>query len=658
MKFYKTKLSMAVLIATTSFSYATTNESSEKLDLIDVVAENSGAKTKTNVVTTEDVNQSTETDLRGLLREEPSINFGGGNGNSQWLTVRGMAQDQVDFKVDNTYSDTQIFHHQGRFNLLDPSLIKQVSIQKGTGSASAGIGATSGQIVARTVDAKDLLKEDQHFGFKVNTGFATNKGYNEGGTVFGKYGNVDALFSGNWITNKNYKDGNGHTVNKSNLNQRALLGKIGVDLNENHRIVFSQRQEHSHGERNLREEFDFAQSDNSASNSPRYRITNENTSNIQYNGKNIGYVTNVDLNAYYKTVEREETDTDSTTKIITRGVNADFDSAIGENHMLKYGINWREQEGIPSSITVAGVGNQEKTDTDFYMEGIWGFGPITLTTGLRHAHFKFKDMIGKEVNDSNLNPSLGLIWEATNDLSFNASHNYATRSPRLYEPAIAGGSGRRGQDVIIANSDLKAERSRNTEIGFNYKLSDAVELNGSYFWQMINDVVAIRNTATSGYRELYNGGKLKNRGYEIGASYRYQGLILRAGVADSKPELYGEAVDANTLAMLIGRTWTASVAYRFERPNIEIGWRGRFVESEKGSPSRGSSSTDGEINRPGYGVNDFFVNWKPTGKDDLNINFALDNAFNKYYKSHSQRTGVNSLPEAGRNFRVSMNYTF
>ena len=159
-------------------------------------------------------------------------------------------------------------------------------------------------------------------------------------------------------------------------------------------------------------------------------------------------------------------------------------------------------------------------------------------------------------------------------------------------------------------------------------------------------------------RYLYNGGKLKNHGYELGATYRYQGLTLRAGVADSKPELYGNAVDANTTAMLIGRTWTTSVAYRFEQPNLEIGWRGRFVESEKGSPSRGSSSTSGEIHRPGYGVNDFFVNWKPTGKDDLNINFALDNAFNKYYKSHSQRTGINSLPETGRNFRVSANYTF
>ena len=703
MQFNLSTLSIAILAATSSFAYATQAEPT-KLDVIDVVAEHTGAKIKTNIVTTEDVNQSTETDLRGLLREEPSINFGGGNGNSQWLTVRGMSQDQVDFKVDNTYSDTQIFHHQGRFNLLDPSLIKRVNIQKGTGSASAGIGATSGQIVATTVDAKDLLKDGRDFGFKLNSGFSSNKGYSEGGSVYGRYGNVDALISGNWVTNKDYKGGNGYrnlsgsnVVQNSGLSQRGLLAKLGIDLNEDHRVVLSHRQEHSHGVRALREEFDFTNSYvsavknaklaagqtlssvyagegrrgseyyvldangryivNSANNDPRYRITNEDTTNIQYTGHNIGVISNLDVNAYYKTVERKETDSNSTTKVVTRGANINLDSALGDNHMLKYGINWREQQGTPDSVE-ANIHHQEKKDIGLYAEGIWGFGPVTLTTGLRHDYFKFHAMDGKEVTDGEFNPSAGIIWEVVDGLSLNASHNYATRSPRIYEVAVATGITRGAPDVISASNHLKAERSRNTEIGFNYRLSHAVELDGSYFWQTVNDVVALRTTAMKGIQELYNGGTLKNHGYELGASYKHNGFTVRAGVADSKPKLYGDAVDANTTAMLIGRTWSTSIAYRFAQPNLELGWRGRFVESEKGSPSRGSSPSSEEINRPGYGVSDFFVNWKPTGKDDLNVNFALDNAFNKYYKSHSQRTGANALPEAGRNFRMNVNYTF
>lgn len=466
------------------------------------------------------------------------------------------------------------------------------------------------------------------------------------------------MFSGNWIDNREYKDGNNQIVNKSGLGQRALLSKIGVDLNENHRIVFSHRQERYYGERNLREEFDFAQSDNDANNQPRYRVTTEDTSNLQYLGKNLGWISQVDFNVYYKEAERKETDTDSTTKITTSGANLNLDNAIGENHLIKYGVNWREQAAKPNSFAYDNIVKQRKEDVGVYAEGIWGFGSVTLTTGLRYDYFRFTAMDNKKADDGAFNPSVGLIWEASPDLSFNVSHNYATRSPRLYEPAIAGGAGRSGKNVISVADDIKAERSRNTEIGFNYQLSDQLSLSGSYFWQTIDDVVALRETGVRGVQELYNGGKLKNHGYEFSAAYRHGGLTLRAGVADSKPELDGSAVDANTLAMLIGRTWTLSTSYQFEQPNIEIGWRGRFVESEKGVPTRGANTSTEEVNRPGYGVSDFFVNWKPFNRDDVNINFALDNAFNKYYKSHSQRTGINSLPETGRNFRMSVNYTF
>ena len=74
---------------------------------------------------------------------------------------------------------------------------------------------------------------------------------------------------------------------------------------------------------------------------------------------------------------------------------------------------------------------------------------------------------------------------------------------------------------------------------------------------------------------------------------------------------------------------------------------------------RGSGGSN--VNRPGYGVNDIYANWKPTGKDDLNINLSVNNVGNKLYKPHSQRSSsVNgsSLPETGRDFRLGVNYRF
>ena len=59
--------------------------------------------------------------------------------------------------------------------------------------------------------------------------------------------------------------------------------------------------------------------------------------------------------------------------------------------------------------------------------------------------------------------------------------------------------------------------------------------------------------------------------------------------------------------------------------------------------------------KPSYGVTDIIANWKPFGKDKMNVNFAINNIANKNYIPHAQRS---DLPGAGREYRVALNYTF
>ena len=55
-----------------------------------VRADRQGMKVKTNVVTNQLKDESTETDLRGLFKDEPAIAIGGGNGTSQYMFIRNM----------------------------------------------------------------------------------------------------------------------------------------------------------------------------------------------------------------------------------------------------------------------------------------------------------------------------------------------------------------------------------------------------------------------------------------------------------------------------------------------------------------------------------------------------------------------------------------
>jgi hypothetical protein len=675
------RLSLLSLTLAASFAHAE-NEAKDNvvLDTVTVKGDRQGSKIKTNIVTLRQKDESTATDLRELLKEEPAIDFGGGNGSSQFLTLRGMGQNSVDIKVDNASSDSQMLYHQGRF-IIDPALVKIVSVQKGAGSASAGIGATNGAIITKTVDAQDLLKGlDKNWGVRLSSGYASNDGVNYGASVFGKAGNFDGLFSYSRNDEKDYEPGKGYThsnggktVPFSALDKRSYLAKIGANFGD-HRLVLSHMNDQHRGIRTVREEF--TATDNPRltleRQAPTYRETSLSNTNLAWTANNLGFVEKLDANAYLMKNERYSADDSkngyagnlpgpNTTVIETKGANFNLDSRIGENTLIKYGVNYRHQEIKPQVFFSAALSNPKKSDAGIYAEAIHDIGDFTLTGGLRYDHFDIKTHDGKSVSDGTVNPSFGVIWQPHEYWSFSASHNYASRSPRLYDALRQ--HGRRNAITSIADG-TKAERARNTEIGFNYNNGNFAA-NGSYFWQKIKDAVAgpqqrhdAAGNPIAGVREIVNAGYIKNQGYELGASYRTGGLMAKVGVSHSKPRIYDthpeNLLSANPeFAVQTGRTWTTSLSYRFQNPDLEIGWRGRYLQKASGSVL---VRDKGEVKRKGYGVNDVFANWKPLGKDTLNVNFAVNNVFNKFYYPHSQRG--ETLPGIGRDVRLGVNYRF
>lgn len=675
------RFSLLSLALAAGFAHAE-NEAKESvtLDTVTVKGDRQGSKIKTNIVTLQQKDENTATDLRGLLKDEPAIDFGGGNGSSQFLTLRGMGQNSVDIKVDNAYSDSQMLYHQGRF-IIDPALVKIVSVQKGAGSASAGIGATNGAIITKTVDAEDLLKGlDKNWGVRLNSGYASNDGVSYGASVFGKASNFDGLFSYSRNDEKDYKPGKGYTnsnggktVPYSGLDKRSYLAKIGATFGD-HRLVLSHMNDQHRGIRTVREEFTSTNDPRLtlARQAPTYRETSLSNTNLAWTANNLGFVEKLDANAYIMKNERYSADDSkngyagnlpgpNTTVIETKGANFNLDSRIGENTLIKYGVNYRHQEIKPPVFFNPALSNPKKSDAGIYAEAIHDIGDFTLTGGLRYDHFDIKTHDGKSVSDGTVNPSFGVIWQPHEHWNLSASHNYASRSPRLYDAMRQ--HGRRNAITSIADG-TKAERARNTEIGFNYNNGNFAA-NGSYFWQKIKDAVAgpqqrhdAAGNPIAGVREIVNAGYIKNHGYELGASYRTGGLLAKVGVSHSKPRIYDthpeNLLSANPeFAVQTGRTWTTSLSYRFQNPNLEIGWRGRYLQKASGSVL---VRDKGEVKRKGYGVNDIFANWKPLGKDTLNVNFAVNNVFNKFYYPHSQRG--ETLPGIGRDVRLSVNYRF
>ncbi|STZ08107.1 Brucella heme uptake protein A [Moraxella caprae] len=729
---------------TATVAMANTAESGPTVDLGRevITIDRQGTKVKTNVVTLQEKDESTATGLRELLKSEPAIDFSGGNGTSSYLTIRGMGQNSVDVKVDNAYSDSQILYHQGR-HMLDPSLVKIVSVQKGAGSASAGIGATNGAIVAKTLDAHDLLKDsDKDWGVKVNAGYSSNDEHSYGVTGFGKADNFDFLVSYNEASQDNYKPGKktgqkdsatapgkyrspytastnpapasecAYRTKKDGtitdtfckdpnhpsdevafqaMDKESYLIKAGYNLGE-HRFVLSHFNTTNKGMRNVREEFDWVVIPGELDTSTKVKLDKEGNpkagainygghrklsmqnTNLEYKGK-AGLLGEAEANVYFMKNERKSgndkfsgyagnVDAPNDTSVKTTGANLGFDKYINDDTLFKYGANYRHQETTPNRAHNDKLQTTEKDDIGVYGEIIGNIGNFTLTGGMRYDHFDYTSVSGKKVSDGAFNPSVGIIWQATPDLSFNAVHNYATRSPRLVDALLSSGS--RAADIA---DGTKAEQAKNTEIGFNYNNGN-LSVDGTYFWQEVDNLLTsgTRHRLGDKHNTIFNVGFAKNKGYEINTRYRWNGLTARLGVAESDPEYHsGNNAEGNPIRFdnrefgsTIGRTWTAGLAYRFANPNLEIGVNHRKVDDVKGqsaymTPISGSRGNNLNLIKYGYDVTDIYANWKPFNNDKLNVNFAVNNVGDEFYYSHS---AINGLPGAGREYRVGVNFTY
>ncbi|MFC3874313.1 TonB-dependent receptor [Neisseria musculi] len=685
------RLSVLALALASGFAYADTEQA--ELNTVRVV----GTAVPTRISRAQ-LDKEVATDLKQVMKDQIGINVGAGNGVAQYYSIRGQGEDNINLDVDNTSQSNKIFHHQSRFQ-LDPASVKTISVEKGTGSASAGIGATGGTVKVTTVDAKDLLLDGKPFGFKLGSTVSSNKGWSGNAAAYMYQNGFDALAAVNYLHNDDYKDGSGLKNTGSKLKQRSYLAKLGYDFNENHGIRLSYRQEDQKGSRTDKAEFmninNFVSTGNgSQSKYKGFEGTEqkEETFNLAYRGRDVGFLSKIDANIFqiktddYKPPKGAPNDNEKSSRLElsqskASGANLNLASELWNRHTLKYGVNYRRESSRPSDksawLNILGLydrQDEKKTDYGMYIEGIWDWAPVTLTTGLRYDHFKFDSANRQSVSGGQFNPSAGVIWDVTPTFSLLGTLNQASRSPRLNEVLLANERAGAAADV---DAGLKAETARRAEVGFRWR-NDNFSVAGSLFQQNIKDVIAYQwagisnSTGTINSRgRIFNGGRLKNHGYELDAVYRNGGLTARAGVSYVKPKIGGTLYDGSKLIDAdnyessfyfwnTGRQWLTSLAYRFAHPNLEIGWRGRYAQ--RVAYTSGSRAPYNKGHKAGYGVHDIFANWKPTGKDNLNINAGINNIGDKKYRSHGQRFSNDptriSFYERGREYVLGVNYRF
>lgn len=607
------------------------------------------------VIDAEELERRAPQDLRDILRDIPGVSFSGGpRAGLLTPTIRGMGDERVVLRVDNTRQNYQVGHKARSF--IEPDLLKQVEVLRGPGSTMFGSGAIGGVVNMTTKDAADLLKPGQKAGAQTRYSWASNPNeHHASATAYAKPGDeLDVLASVTHRNQGNLEDGSGTKLVDSGDNIVAGLFKLSLTPVPHHRIT--------------------AQADRYTSNTT-IPLTADSSSNgapvntadrdLVRTAYALHYVYDDPTDKLFNlraTLYRNETQLDDIRQSdrrlderdqTTEGVdiaNTSRFAVLGGNHALTYGVERYEdrQTGRRNGASTPGWYPDATMDiTGGFVQDEIAFGPLTVTPGLRFDSFDLSAQGQRDRSDDAVSPKLAVAYQLTPWAQPYASYARAFRAPSL-TTMFNSGQHYPGNN-FIANPDLKAETAENFELGANLKWRDVLGAKDrltsklAAYHNSVDDYIeqTIGTTTTT----TRNIPKAHVRGIEAELAYDSLSWFgsVGASVIRGKNETDNTAINsipADQVSLTIG--------HRFAEWGVETGWRTALVAAQNRVVSGSGLASSG------YAVHDLFASWTPPQlEDSLRVDFAVDNLFDKYYRPHDT-----ALWEAGRNVKAGVTVKF
>lgn len=614
--------------------------------------------------------------LSDLLRDLPGVDVGGTHSINNRINIRGFQDENLDISLDGAkISNVNMFHHIGNL-LINPDILKKADIQVGTNSVVSG--SLGGSVAFETKDAKDLLQNGKEYGGRVQGNYNTNDSLGGSVSAFGKIGDkADLLLYHHYVNNSNWEDGNGLETMGAEGDIGNTLIKLGYDISDVQRIVFSYDRLKDEGDYSPRPNFGRAYNEARTGTyifptdytretiSLKHEVDLGDTLVLQttiYDNKNelkryekLNGVTAVrpPLNG----VAQTEGQLDGTVE--TKGITMKAQSHAllgGINNTFTYGGLYDEQT---SKVKWKGAkyGDDEEAKTSaLYVEDAVSFSNgLTLTPGIRYNHYEL-DGIFANINDDKMTYGLSAEYAVNENLTLLASATTLYKGAEMVD-VLAG-----TRTSAFANSNLKSETGLNKEVGFKYQVkntmgADALGFSFKYFNTDIDDYIVSNPTNSV----LTNGGDLELRGFETSFGFQkgaFNALVTYAH-SDSKFKSSGDPLEEQP-----GDSLSVGLDYAFAK-NLTLSWDSLFAFDLDKRPA--STSTTRYLEKESYDVHDIAVKWKPQSVKGLTLIAGVDNIFDKTYVAH---TSINTAYymlgswasasdyEPGRNVKLSFSYEF
>ena len=622
---------------------------------------------------TERLQREQAKNVRDVLGRDANVDVGGGVRQGQRLYLRGIEGSNVNVTVDGARQGQNLYNHRGGLGNVDPDILKQVEIRPGPPAADDGHGALGGSVRMETVDAQDLLSSGQRLGARLRAGYSSaDKGRLGSASVYGVVGEGLGLLG--HFSHHEYKDmraGGGERIPYSGGEDEGYLFKLSLLGTGPHQLRIGSERHEASG-LNFQQRGDYPwQFQNIAARPPRVQTLTREQHTLDYRFDPASQWLDVRLRLYQSRNQWQgmtQPPNNFVERFTSDGRGADLRNTFsyggdGLRGALTVGIDYLEDKGTNfrsdrpdrrNRYVNRGIYAQNRISADFGQ----------LSFGVRHDDFdvRFRNDTTRAGNDAtsyNLSGETGLGGDFTLFAGYGEAASGAGTIPVHFAGNVVAGALINGR----ADGELKAERSRQGEVGLRWKPADDKRWRAEalVFQNRISDAILYRQPGTGGLggrpvTELYNADRTASfKGYELRAGYtagrmRADLSFMHLDTANL-PDLpqflvrFG-APQGDKVVLNLGYGLT---------DNLDFGYTLTAVRDLDDVPANQTVY----IKKPGYATHDLYVNWRPRGLRGLSLDLSARNLLDKRYSRHStlSESGLSTL-DPGRDIRFGMRYVF
>jgi hemoglobin/transferrin/lactoferrin receptor protein len=608
-------------------------------------------------VTDEDLVRINPTDLQDLFLAEPTIAVGSSLPVSQKIYVNGVEETNLSVTIDGSRQNNKIFHHNAT-TLIDPSLLKAVSIEPGVAPADAGPGALAGAIEYETKDVADLLPDGRMFGGFTIGEYSTNGNvFTTSNSLYGRKDGFEVLGFIKYAKGGWQEDGNGDDILASGTQLLSGLAKAAYETETGHRVEVSYERVVDDEARPYRANIGQIIGGRPVPLTRNYDLNRQNVV-LSYTNENPVGLWDPTIQIAYSVTDLGVVDDSDASFGQTNSFNGKAENRFAlENGSVTAGFDFYVDSADMDYNSLGNPANNYDATESASNIGIYAQARFDVTErfrtsfGARADFQRFEGTTGYTDNFAGLSGNISGEFDITDNLTASAGASHVFGGVPLAENFIAN-------PRWDYSGGLEAVKSNNIYAGLNARFGN-FDVSGKVFYTEINDA------RTPSYR----GGPglttdMKSTGFELGAGYSWETGFVRLGYADIKTELDGRPADSyvgNYLTVPIGQMFTFETAHTFVDYGVTIGGNAQVVleETDTYNPDTGLKGAP----LAGYEVFNAFVEYTLPQHENLTFRAAVNNIFDEAYTSRATygqefAGAVNPLQEPGRSFKLSLKAKF